>query len=216
MGTTANKLAYLQETKSLLIQAVLSKLYWIEFASGFSISDFRDLEKYIDLIPDTPILRGIKNNPYIKSIEPPSHIIELSYGCFKGCANLYSIILGENLSNLSYGTFEDCISLNTVEWNCIRVDNFSDEGKGIFQGCNNIKKICFGYNVESIPNNIFHNVNSTGIESVYCYTNVPPELGYNSIPNNNCPIYVPTTSVSVYQSDTIWSQYASRIQAMPS
>ena len=43
----------------------------------------------------------------------------------------------------------------------------------------------------------------------------PPTLGNQVFDNtNNCPIYVPSESVSAYQS--AWTAYASRIQAIPS
>jgi hypothetical protein len=50
---------------------------------------------------------------------------------------------------------------------------------------------------------------------VTCLPVTPPTIGSNAFNStSNYPIYVPADSVSAYQS--AWSDYASRIQAIPS
>lgn len=57
---------------------------------------------------------------------------------------------------------------------------------------------------------------SPNMAAVFCMATTPPTLGaYAFYGTNDCPIYVPSASVSAYQSATGWSDYSSRIQAMP-
>ena len=70
-------------------------------------------------------------------------------------------------------------------------------------------------NVTHIGQNTFNGC--TALNSVTCNNTIPPEMiGLNVLTNtNDCPIYVPAESVSAYQSASGWSDYASRIQAIP-
>jgi len=57
---------------------------------------------------------------------------------------------------------------------------------------------------------------SGNMAAVFCMATTPPTLGQEVFYNtNDCPIYVPSASVSAYQSASVWSDYSSRIQAMP-
>jgi len=60
----------------------------------------------------------------------------------------------------------------------------------------------------------FYNPN---LESITCLAVTPPSLsGNDALDNtNNCPIYVPSESVDAYKAAYGWSNYASRIQAIP-
>lgn len=70
-------------------------------------------------------------------------------------------------------------------------------------------------NITHIGQNTFNGC--TALNSVTCNNTIPPEMtGVNVLTNtNDCPIYVPSASVSAYQSASGWSTYASRIQAIP-
>jgi hypothetical protein len=60
-------------------------------------------------------------------------------------------------------------------------------------------------------------MNSNNIQSIIINAPTPPSIGElvfgtGGGTSDNCPIYVPSQSVSAYQS--AWSSYASRIQAI--
>lgn len=56
----------------------------------------------------------------------------------------------------------------------------------------------------------------TNLTHITLHSITPPILGSDVFTNtNNCPIYVPAESVDAYKSATGWSEYASRIQAIP-
>lgn len=76
-----------------------------------------------------------------------------------------------------------------------------------------LQSIVLGINVMSLGNTAF--ANNATLTSITCLATTPPTLGTNTFKNSSCPIYVPAQSVSAYQSASGWSDYASRIQAIP-
>lgn len=91
--------------------------------------------------------------------------------------------------------------------NCITsIDEYA------FRGFSAMTTCTIGSGVTSIGNTVFYNC--TSLTSVTCLAITPPTLGSSVFVNtNNCPIYVPAESVNAYKS--AWSDYASRIQAIP-
>jgi hypothetical protein len=57
----------------------------------------------------------------------------------------------------------------------------------------------------------------SGLTSVTCEAITPPTLNGTSVFDytNNCTIYVPSQSVETYKTATNWTEYASRIQPIP-
>jgi hypothetical protein len=52
--------------------------------------------------------------------------------------------------------------------------------------------------------------------SITVNATTPPVLGANVFDGtNDCPIYVPASSVNAYKAASSWRYYASRIQAIP-
>ena len=68
--------------------------------------------------------------------------------------------------------------------------------------------------VTSIGEYAFNDCGS--LTSITVNATTPPALGGRAFRStNNCPIYVPSASVSSYQSASGWSSYGSRITAIP-
>lgn len=68
--------------------------------------------------------------------------------------------------------------------------------------------------VTTIGNSAF--AGCTSLTSITANAATPPVLGsYAFDSTNDCPIYVPSQSVEAYKSASGWSDYASRIQAIP-
>ena len=85
---------------------------------------------------------------------------------------------------------------------------------GPFHGCKKLTEVILPATVTSIGFATFRNC--TALQYVKLFATVPPTLGDNTFDNtNNCPIYVPTTSLNIYKTTDGWSKYASRIQAIP-
>ena len=111
---------------------------------------------------------------------------------FTGCTNLTSVSIGSGMEYIDQQSFANCVSLSSVTI----PDNVRGISAGAFSGCSNL-------------------------QSVTVKRTIPPSITFMSgnwsafDDTNNCPIYVPSGSVDTYKSEEGWSDYASRIQAIP-
>ena len=93
-------------------------------------------------------------------------------------------------------------------------DCITSIGNSAFTNCTSLTSIVIPSGITSIGNSVFYNC--TSLTSVTVNATTPPSLGYSAFYNtNNCPIYVPSSSVNTYKSASGWSSYSSRIQAIP-
>ena len=87
-------------------------------------------------------------------------------------------------------------------------------GENAFSGRTELSSVVIGSSVTRIRDSAFSRCSSLTNITVHSVT--PPTLGYDVFYNtNNCPIYVPPESVDAYKAASGWSDYASRIQAIP-
>lgn len=86
-------------------------------------------------------------------------------------------------------------------------------GDWSFLGCSSMTACTIGSGTTSIGKYAFYNCSS--LVGVTINRTSPPSLGnYAFNGTGNCPIYVPSGSVSSYKSASGWSNYSSRIQAI--
>lgn len=104
-------------------------------------------------------------------------------------------------------TLTDLVSVEIG--NCV-----TNIGNRAFYRCSGLTSITIPSSVTSIGYAAFNQC--TSLTSITVNATTPPTIGILGTfeDTNNCPIYVPSDSVSDYQS--AWSTYASRIQAIPS
>ena len=87
-------------------------------------------------------------------------------------------------------------------------------GDNAFNRCYNLTSCTIGSGVRRIGNYAFYKCYN--LTSVTVNATTPPTLGNDAFyDTNNCPIYVPSASVNTYKSASGWSDYSSRIQAIP-
>ena len=87
-------------------------------------------------------------------------------------------------------------------------------GQSMFQKCTKLRSLVIPSNISSINNYAFSGC--TGLISITVHSVTPPTLGYGVFDGtNNCPIYVPSGSVNAYKAASGWSNYKSRIKAIP-
>lgn len=136
-----------------------------------------------------------------------SDVTEFAPSTYNGC--LVSVTLPDSLRDIGYGSFARCIALESIN---------------IPSGVTQIKATAFHYSgLKSID--LHSRITSIGtmafsdcsvLESITVRATTPPTLGSDAFRNtNNCPIYVPSGSVNSYKNASVWSNYASRIQAIP-
>ena len=130
---------------------------------------------------------------------------------FYNCTWLGSVIISDSVTSIGNYAFKWCRNLSSLSIG----DGMTSIGMGAFDGCYGLSNVIIPSGVTTIGNQAFQNC--TGLTSVTVEATTPPTLGGTSVfdNTNNCPIYVPSASVSTYQSTIRWSEYASRIQAIP-
>jgi hypothetical protein len=131
---------------------------------------------------------------------------------FLNCSVLTSVIIPNSVTSISGGAFYECNSLTSIDIPY----SVTSIGEYAFQECKSLTNIDIPDSVTSIDNNAFYYC--TGLTSITIEATTPPTLNdsYVFSNTNNCPIYVPSASVETYKSAIRWSNYASRIQAIPS
>ena len=93
-------------------------------------------------------------------------------------------------------------------------DVISTIGEAAFADCDKLTSITIPSGVTSIGYSVFRDCSS--LESVIVNATTPPTLGESAFDNtNDCSIYVPSESVETYKAASGWSDYSSRIQAIP-
>ena len=81
--------------------------------------------------------------------------------------------------------------------------------------CTSLTEITIPKNVTKIDMQAFDGC--SGLTRITCLAVTPPTLYDTDVfhDTNNCPIYVPAESVSIYKAASVWSSFNSRIQAIP-
>jgi hypothetical protein len=88
-------------------------------------------------------------------------------------------------------------------------------GQSAFLRCVSLESIVLPETMISIGPYAF--MNDSSLRSVTCLAPEPPAGNREMFDNtNNCPIYVPAASVDAYRKAPYWSDYAQRIQPIPS
>lgn len=144
----------------------------------------------------------------LASISLPSSVTSIGGGAFRSCTNLASVAIPSSVSGISYEVFSDCVSLTsvTIPSSVTSIDN------NAFKRCSGLTSVVIPSGVTRIAFEAFNYC--SGLTSITVEAVVPPTLEQNVFNNtNDCPIYVPSESVTAYQ--TAWSTYASRITTIP-
>ena len=120
------------------------------------------------------------------------------------CAAVSSI--GTNFSNNADIEYFDELQLFT---------GIDRTGVNAFMSCTKLKRITFPSSIAIIGTNTLYNSNA--VTRVVVLASTPPSVNTRAFPLNNCPIYVPATSVEAYQTESSWvnNGFASRVQAIP-
>ena len=153
-------------------------------------------------------------NNSLSSITIPSSVRTIGQSAFNRCWSLRSVVIPNGVTKIDYLTFAVCHALSSVTIpNSVKIiDNKA------FNGCNALTSIVIPSGVTQIASDCFYLCSN--LTSVTCKATTPPTAGldiFNSTPieRGTGYIYVPSGSVNAYKTASGWSQYASRIQAIP-
>ena len=123
----------------------------------------------------------------LRSITIPNSCTSIGETAFYDCTSATSLTIGTGLTAITYGVFMHCTSLTsvTIPSNVTRI------GGSAFSGCSNLRTVTVEKATPPALNSTAFD--STGIQA----------------------IYVPAASVGIYKNTSVWSAYASIIQAIP-
>ena len=109
--------------------------------------------------------------------------------------------------------FYYCSSLTSIEI----PNGVTSIGNGAFRGCNNLINVKIPSSFTTFTGQ-FHFVECNKLVNCTIEAITPPIMDHGYSFNNlkNIVIYVPAESVDAYKSASGWSEYASKIQAIPS
>ena len=187
-----------------------------------------DTEHYKAPYPEILIVPGVKDgttplsiasgtfsSPIFKSLASTTVILQdglTSIGgfAFRNCRGLTSIEIPSSVTSIGDSAFYGCRSLTSITFG--ENSKLASTGDYAFMNCSSLTSIEIPSSVTSIGNYAFSNCSKLSTITVKATT--PPTLGSSAIPSNVTKIYVPSGSVSTYQSASGWSTYSNIISAI--
>ena len=153
-------------------------------------SNMASYAKFKKVVYKSTCTPDFSNCKYIEEFDFPYGTTVV--GGFYQCSSLKRVSIPSTVTEIASSAFSSCFSLCTP--------------------------VYIGANVQSIGGSAFQNCYS--LPAIYLYATTPPTLGTKVFSNtgntaNPFKIIVPHGYLSVYQNDTNWSAYASRIVEMP-
>ena len=134
----------------------------------------------------------------------------IGYGAFWNCKKITEFSFSKSLTEIGSNAFLNCTSLKTINI----PNGIAKIEEQLCRGCSSLETVTIPNSVTYIRRYAFRDC--VQLQFVRCEAATPPTIEYDVFYNtNNCPIYVPTGSITTYKSATNWSNYASRIQAIP-
>lgn len=141
------------------------------------------------------------------SITIPDSVTEIGDTIFSGCTSLISVKMSNNITAIAYAAFYGCSYLTNITI----PDSVTTIEEVAFYDCISLRNITIPESVTKIEAEAFYGC--TNLSPVYCKPITPPQLDRGVFDANDFTqiIYVPTESVSAYQSASGWSDYSFRI-----
>lgn len=140
----------------------------------------------------------------------PEGITTIVYSLFASCYNLQEVVLHDGITEINPYAFYNCYKLGDI-----RIPkNVQFVGEKAFSGCTSLTEVTFPSSILYIGNNVL--ASDTKLEKIVVGKKTPPTIyTYTFDSTNNCPIYVPFSSIASYKAAENWSKYSSRIVGIP-
>ena len=216
VGTTTTALAY-----DMLVDGVYYNIYGNEAKVTYitySYSDgYNKYSKYSGhiTIPETVTYNGMTYT-----------VTGINAGAFANCTSLVSVSIPETITTIAAEAFSSCRALKNIGipnsisaigdqafWDCdgltsITIPNsVTSIGAYAFYDCTNMSSVTIGSAVTSIGSEAFR---YTPLAYITCLADTPPSLNSGNLYFNsyvNTTLYVPQSSIELYQSASVWSKF---------
>ena len=153
----------------------------------------------------------------LKNVNLPINLTTIPQSTFDR-SGLVSVTIPSGVTSIGDSSFFVCSNLNRLNSDTDGVanipNNVTEIGYYAFQGCTSLTSVTIPSGVTSIGDFAF--ARNSNLTSLTCYAITPPEASIDFVLylSDNCLIYVPAGSVNTYKTDSGWSVYADRIQAI--
>ena len=185
--------------------------------SDFSGTTFNDCRSYITDVTIPSGVTSIGSYAFqqctgLTSVTIPSGVTSIGSYAFQQCTGLTSVTIPNNVTAVEQSAFSQCTNLTSVNIG----SSLTYLGIQMFSYCTSLTSITIPSNIVTIAGGAL--IGCTGLTKIIIERTTPPTLQYTNAlqDTNNCPIYVPAASVDAYKAANNWSDYASRIEAIPS
>ena len=147
----------------------------------------------------------------LTSVTIPNSVTSIGDSAFQNCSGLTSITIPNSVTSIGGSAFRNCRILTSITI----PNSVTSIGANAFRQCSGLTSVTIGNGVTIIENSVFRDC--SGLTGVTVNATTPPTLrNANAFySTNDCPIYVPAASVDAYKAASGWTDYASRIQAIP-
>ena len=158
---------------------------------------------------NSTIVIGEITKTNLQSVSVGNCVSTIDSCVFCDIETLTGVNISSSVTTINESAFLGCHHLSSVTFDSN--SQLATIGRKTFQGCD-MTSITLPSSVTEIG--YYALCENYNIQSITIYATTPPTLGYHPfIDTNNCPIYVPAASVNAYKA--AWTDYASRIQAIP-
>lgn len=147
---------------------------------------------------------------WIKAVNVPEGVTSLHDEACSTYSRLTEVNLPSTLTSIGNNAFDGCTSLASIEF----PSSLTTIGEVSFRNCA-FTSVDIPASISNIKRYSFSNCRS--LTSVTVRATTPPTLGSGVFSNtpSSLVIYVPAASVDAYKAAENWSEYASKIQAIP-
>lgn len=138
-----------------------------------------------------------------------THVTSISGNALRH-TNIKSITIPDNVRSIGNGAFQDCKSLSSITLS----NSLTKINQYLFANDSNLKNVVVPSGVTEIDKCAFSGCTNMGSLTVLATT--PPSLEYSdAFYSMGGTIYVPAASLNAYKTASGWSNFASKIQAIP-
>lgn len=171
-------------------------------------------------------------NSKLLRITLPPRLETIEINAFQYCRTLRTLTWSDSVISIGNRAFEEA---NLLE---VRMPVNASLGTHIFRGAPSLRKVTLSDTATTIPMSMISGCSSLqkadvpasvtaindsafggvsySLSVIRVYPTTPPTLGTSVFTTNIKKIYVPAESVEAYKSATNWSNYAEKIEAIPS
>ena len=141
----------------------------------------------------------------LTSITLPNSVTSIGSNAFEGCSGLTTITLSNSITSIGSNAFGGCSGLTTITL----PNSLTSIGEAAFEGCSGLTMLTLPNSITSIGKAAF--LGCSGLTTITAKATTPVNLlGYvfMDVPTSTCVLYVPSGSVSAYQTANQWKDFA--------